>query len=140
MLKGIDPLLGPDLLAMLARAGHGDVVALVDRNYPAHAAGAPVVRLDGVDCTAALRAMLTVFPLDDFEDGTLRAMAAPGRDQPASHSDAAAVAGQAEGRIIEPQLLERFAFYDAARSAVGVVLTSDDRPYSCFLLTKGVVR
>ena len=31
MLKGIDPLLTPDLLMLLAQAGHGDVIAVVDR-------------------------------------------------------------------------------------------------------------
>ena len=35
MLKGIDPLLGPDLLMILRGMGHGDEIAIVDANYPA---------------------------------------------------------------------------------------------------------
>ena len=68
MLKGIDPLLTPDLLRLLAQMGHGDVLAVVDRNYPAHAAGAPVVELAGADLVGALRAILAVLPVDTFID------------------------------------------------------------------------
>ena len=45
----------------------------------------------------------------------------------------------AEGRDIEMEGLDRFAFYDAAARAVLVVHTSDARPYACFLVTKGVI-
>ena len=47
MLKGLDPLLGPELLAMLRAMGHGDEIAIVDGNYPAQAHGRRVVRADG---------------------------------------------------------------------------------------------
>ena len=45
MLKGIDPLLSGELLRLLDDMGHGDLLLLVDRNYPAAASGRPVVRL-----------------------------------------------------------------------------------------------
>ena len=34
MLKGIDPLLGPELLQILAAMGHGDEIVIADGNYP----------------------------------------------------------------------------------------------------------
>ena len=34
MLKGIDPILSPELLATLRAMGHGDEIAIVDGNYP----------------------------------------------------------------------------------------------------------
>ena len=37
MLKGIDPVLGPDLLAMLRAMGHGDEIVVADANFPAAA-------------------------------------------------------------------------------------------------------
>ena len=37
MLKGIDPILGPDLLRALAAMGHGDEVVIADANFPAEA-------------------------------------------------------------------------------------------------------
>ena len=34
MLKGIDPLISPDLLLSLAEMGHGDELVIVDPNCP----------------------------------------------------------------------------------------------------------
>jgi len=35
MLKGIDPLLTPELLKILAEMGHGDEIVLADANFTA---------------------------------------------------------------------------------------------------------
>ena len=56
MLKNLDPLLSADLLGHLAAMGHGDVLALVDRNYPAASTARRLVTLSGVDVTTAARA------------------------------------------------------------------------------------
>ena len=47
MLKGIDPLLSPELLKVLAEMGHGDEVVVVDANFTATTLGRgkPVIRL-----------------------------------------------------------------------------------------------
>ena len=41
MLKGIHPLLSPDLLHALAAMGHGDTLAIVDGNFPAASNATP---------------------------------------------------------------------------------------------------
>src|SRR5262245_50933021 len=66
MLKGLDPLLGPDLLATLRAMGHGDEIALVDANFPAQANARRLLRADGIDAVVMVRAVLSVLPLDDF--------------------------------------------------------------------------
>ena len=58
MLKGIDPLLSPDLLRVLRAMGHGDEIAIVDGNYPAEEHGKRVVRLDGHGAPRILDAIL----------------------------------------------------------------------------------
>ena len=65
MLKNLDPVLTPDLLRILRAMGHGDDIAIVDADS-AESSGPPVVRLDGVESTRALDAVLSVLPLDDF--------------------------------------------------------------------------
>src|SRR5690349_6512924 len=67
MLKHVDPLLGPELLRILAEMGHGDEVAVVDANFTGRrlAAGKRLVRLDGVGLARVCRAVLSVFPLDE---------------------------------------------------------------------------
>lgn len=138
MLKGIDPVLGPDLLALLARMGHGDVLAVVDRNYPAYAAGAPVVDL-AVDLTTALRAICSLVPVDAFVEHPVRHMLTDdGADGPAL-PDVRAVLDEAEGRPVGVAGIARQEFYPAARGAFAVVRTTDARPYACLLLAKGVL-
>ncbi len=50
MLRGIDPLLGPELLHVLRAMGHGDEIAVVDANYPALSDARRLVRLEGAPC------------------------------------------------------------------------------------------
>ena len=65
MLKGIDPLLTPELLKLLAEMGHDDALVLADANFTAMSLGAgkPVLRLPGVDMVRALQAVTSLLPL-----------------------------------------------------------------------------
>lgn len=143
MLKNIDPLLTPDLLRILAAMGHGDVLAVVDANFPAYSvAGAkPLIHLAGADTLQVLLAILELLPLDTFDDEPITTMQ--------SVNDASAVPEIVER--VQRQLLsrmtpvpatraiERHAYYAAARQAVAVVLTGERLPYGNFLLRKGVI-
>ena len=141
MLKGIDPLLSGDLLKVLDDMGHGDVLLLVDRNYPAAAAGRPVIRLGEVSILRAAKAILSVFPLDSFIAHPLERMEV--EDDPertTSTQDALlAIASEAEGRALAYGVVPRLEFYERAKSAYAVVHTLDAVPYGCFLLQKGVI-
>ena len=140
MLKNIPPLITADLLYSLAQMGHGDRLAIVDNNYPA-SRHQRVHTLFGNTTLDATRAIMTVLPLDDFvEPATLRMVpdGDPGFRSP-SHDDFEGELTRLEGRPIQAEPLERTAFYESALAAFAVVHTSDTRPFSCFLLTKGVV-
>ena len=66
MLKGLNPILSPELLATLRAMGHGDEIALVDGNYPGLEHGRRLIRLDGHHLIPVLDAILSVMPIDDF--------------------------------------------------------------------------
>lgn len=138
MLKGIDPLLGPDLLHHLRAMGHGDRLAIVDRNYPAATRGGRVVRLDGVDLESAVRAVLSVLPLDTFVEPAVFRMAGPNGLQPV-HGPVDAAIDDVSGGPVGKGELGRFEVYDAASEAYAVVATGETLPYGCYLFTKGVV-
>jgi len=141
MLKGIDPLLSGELLHILDDMGHGDVLMLVDRNYPASASGRPVVRLGEVTVLRAAEAILSVFPLDSFIERPLERMEVDG--DPAKTTETQdrmlALASQAEGRDLEYGVVPRLDFYERAKTAYAVVHTLDAVPYGCFFLQKGVI-
>jgi L-fucose mutarotase len=145
MLKAVDPLLTPELLYVLAAMGHGDDLVVADANFPADSvarqtAHRRVVRLAGVDTPGAVRAILSVYPLDDAVDEPVRRMLVDGTPElpPVQHEVQAAV-DAAEGRPRPMGGIERFAFYDAARTAYAVVATGERRFWGCVLLKKGVV-
>ncbi len=141
MLLGVDPLLNGELLKILDEMGHGDQLLVVDRNYPATSSGRPVVRLGDVTVSRAIEAILSVFPLDTFVDRPLERMESETAD--ASHADSQsevlAVAQAAHPRSLEFTTLPRRDFYERARSAFAVVHTLEARPYSCYILQKGVI-
>ncbi len=141
MLKGLDPLLPPDLLHALAAMGHGDELALVDRNYPATSTSQRLIRLDGADTAAAARAILSLLPLDTFVDEPLLRMEVVGSPDEVTpvQNETALLASELEGRDIAMGSLERFAFYERSRGAFATVITGEDAPYACLLLIKGVI-
>jgi L-fucose mutarotase len=141
MLKGIDPLLNAELLHILRAMGHGDDLALVDRNFPAASVARRLVTLDGVDIPRAGRAILSVFPLDTFVDKPVLRMEMVGKanEVPEVQRQMQQAINEAEGKEWPMGSLERFAFYEQARKAFAVVLTGESRGYGCFLLKKGVI-
>jgi L-fucose mutarotase len=155
VLKGIDSLLHADLLYLLAAMGHGDELAIVDRNFPAASRSQRLVRLDGADLLAAGRAILSVFPVDDFVpepvtgmrvvDGPLGGSGgSPPRastdETPQVQLDFLRLVEESEGRPVTMASVSRHDFYARASAAFGVVVTSEARAYGCVLLTKGVIR
>jgi Fucose dissimilation pathway protein FucU len=140
MLRGVSPLITPGLLGALAAMGHGDVMAIVDRNYPA-ARHPRVLDAPGCTTTTIAEAILELLPVDDF--ATPAAWRMVPTDDPGFLGDSqrafAQLIARAEGREFAVAPVERVAFYEAATRAFAVVHTGDDRPYSCFLLTKGVI-
>jgi L-fucose mutarotase len=141
MLKNVPPEITPDLLRSLASMGHGDRLAVVDRNFPAYARYSRVHPLPGLDIPGALRAILTMFPLDTFVNPPVFHMTPDGEPDARFevHDDAIAVMTEAEGRQINAAGVERTLFYDLAATSYAVVTTTETRPYACFVLTKGVI-
>ena len=70
MLKGISPMLSPELLKVLCEMGHGDSIVIADGNFPAQSMGKNgiVIRMDGHGVPEILEAILQVFPLDQYVD------------------------------------------------------------------------
>ena len=146
MLKNIPAALSPDLLWCLASMGHGEKLVIVDRNFPAHdvvrhTSSGKLIELPGLDIPQAVRVILSVMPLDDFIPEPVSCMRVVGEPEKVlpMQAEVHAIARASEGREVGMERLERFAFYEAAKSGFAVVRTSEFRPYGCFLLTMGVI-
>lgn len=140
MLKGIDPILGPELLAILRAMGHGDDIAIVDANFPATSSAKRLVRIDGADAPRVVRAVLSVLPLDTFVPNAAFRMAVvddPGEIPPITREFASLLADAGYRGEIEP--IERFAYYERARNAYAVVATGERRYWGNLILKKGAI-
>ena len=145
MLKGIDPLLTPDLLHVLAGMGHGDEIAIVDANFTATAlAGSwPLIQLAGAGVQRAAQAVLSLLPLDDFVSQPVAYMqvsgSADGYRTALQRETIAAMVAAGHCSQSQCQAMERFAFYDRVRSAYAVVQTGELQPWANFVFKKGVL-
>ncbi|MGJ4909376.1 RbsD/FucU family protein [Bradyrhizobium sp. HKCCYLRH2060] len=146
MLKGIDPLLNADVLYALRAMGHGDRLVICDTNFPADAIARQTVfgellRIDNVSAARAVQAVLSVLPLDTFiEDAAIR-MEVVGKPEEVApvQQEVQAVTNSAEGRPWPLVGVERYAFYEMAKSAYCVIATGERRFYGCFIFSKGVI-
>jgi L-fucose mutarotase len=146
MLKGLDPILSPELLWVLASMGHGDDLALVDGNHPAEAmarqtVSGRLVQLPGVPIERVAEAILSILPIDDFVPDPIRRMEVVGDPKaiPDVQKAVQKVVDRAAGRKLPMASIERFAFYEVEKKAFAVVQAGDARPYGCFLIRKGVI-
>ena len=141
MLKGIPPLVTPDLLHALASMGHGDEIAIVDANFPSATIGERVIAVAGAGSHEVLAAVLALLPLDAAGGAPVWTMEVIGDPDaiPEPVADFAAVLADHDLGDVEIGRLERHAFYDRARGAYAIVRTGELRPYGNVLLVKGVV-
>ena len=141
MLKGIHPLLSPDLLHALASMGHGDSLAIVEANFPAASNAKRLIESPGSGAPAMLDAILTVFPLDTRVVPAVFTMEVTGDPAavPPPVAEFAAVLSAQGLADVEMGHLERHAFYERARGAFAIVRTGETRRFGNILLVKGVV-
>ncbi|EFO30230.1 L-fucose mutarotase [Roseibium sp. TrichSKD4] len=146
MLTGIDPRMTADLLYCLARMGHGDELVLADRNYPSvntarTCCETSVIDLPGLNAPEAADIISALMPLDGFTDYAALRMEIDGAPKEIAevHMDVWDVLRPRLPEGGELKSIERQSFYSHARKAFAVVQTTEDRPFGCFILRKGVV-
>ena len=144
MLKGISPMLSPELLKVLCEMGHGDTIVIADGNFPAQSMGknAIVIRMDGHGVPEILEAIFQVFQLDQYVEKPVSLMErVPGDQADVSiwkTYDKLIAAAESRGTGVI-QKLERFAFYDESKKAYAIIATSERSQYANVILQKGCV-
>lgn len=134
MLTGINPLLTGELLKHLDEMGHSDSVIIADAHFPSHALGARVVDLPGTSTPAVVTAIRSVLPLDDSP--ALDLMESADASVLEVQRELMAAAGT---EVATTRFVERFAYYEVAKTSYLIVRTGETRKYANALLRKGVV-
>ena len=120
MLKGISPLLTPELLKILAEMGHGDELVIGDCNFPAQSMGKQL------------------FPLDQYVPAPVTVMDPEGGldYDPPIWAELDRIC-QKHQPGVKFEKIGRFAFYDRAKNAYATVATGENALYACFIIKKG---
>jgi L-fucose mutarotase len=140
MLKGISPLISPELLEIMARMGHGDELILADAHFPAESLNPYVIRADGLQIAPLLEGILPLFELDSYVDHPLIMMSNVPGDQLDSSVEVRYLNAihQTNPHVAPIERIDRFAFYERAKSAFAVVMTGETAKYGNIILKKGV--
>ena len=141
MLRGIDPVISPELLDILFRMGHGDEIVLADAFFPGDTFGKRVVRADGIRIPELLKGIMPLITLDSYVDSPLIMMAPVEGD---SLDPEAEIAYRKPIEAVWPETpaierIGRFEFYDRAKEAFAVVMTGETVKYGNIILKKGVI-
>lgn len=143
MLKGISPVISPDILKLLAEMGHGDTLVLEDCNYPAASTGKRYLRADGVTATDLLDEIMQLLPLDVDEQENVENAVALMRStdnpkmKPEIWSDFKDIVSNYEPHA-KFDYCDRFEFYEKAKNTFVCIQMSEEKYFDCVTLRKSV--
>ena len=140
MLKGINPIISPELLKVLSEMGHGDQLVIADGNFPAASHAQRLIRMDGHNVPEVLDAILSLYPLDQYVEQQVLLMEVCEGDTvvPAIWEAYKAILAKHEPGA-QIGFLERFQYYDEAKKAYVIIATSESAQYANVVLKKGCI-
>ena len=140
MLKGINPIISPDLLKILAEMGHGDEVVLADAHFPGHSFfDRNIIRADGLKIPDLLNGIIPLFELDSYDIPLIMMDAVDGDHlDPAVEEEYINVIKSFLPDISSPLRIDRFEFYERAKKAFACIITGTTAKYGNIILKKGV--
>lgn len=142
MLKNIPKILSPELLKVLCEMGHGDEIVIADANFPSctMAKNSVLVRADGLGACELLEAILSLIPLDQYDDCDFMLMETTNGDPtPPIWTDYERIMKSHEPNA-EFSYIERMDYYERAKKAYAVLATGEEQIYANIILKKGVIK
>lgn len=140
MLKGISPLISPELLKTLASMGHGDEIVLADAHFPGETYNRNIIRADGLKIPDLLSAIMPLLELDQYVDHPLVMMQAVEGDTldpnvEKSYMDSVRPFCKRSNILTR---IERYEFYKRSTKAFAIVMTGETVKYGNIIIKKGV--
>ena len=165
MLKNVPKIISPELLKTLCEMGHGDEIVIADGNFPAETFGKRVIRADGIGRGGELlrlivlahealdhahclhvflhEAVLSLIPLDTYSNPNMILMQLmecdEGKIDPVIWKEYEKIA-EKHDKNVKIGNIDRFAFYERAKTAFAVIATGEEAVYANIILKKGVIK
>ena len=135
MLKGIDPVLSPDLLKALAEMGHGDEILFADAHFPGRTNAKQLIRADGIPVDRLLKGLKPLFELDSYATPVIMTAPVPGDTLDPTVEERFRKALDYTDKI---EFITRDELYERAKRAFAVVQTGETAKYGNVFIKKGV--
>ena len=139
MLKGINPIISPELLKVLCEMGHGDEIVIADSNFPSESIGKKVIRADGISGPQLLDAILQLVPLDNYVDDNFVLMATNDNSTPSIWREYVKIAFK-DCNYKNYTLLDRNDFYKRSKEAYCIIASGETATYANIIIKKGVIK
>ncbi|MET3320298.1 UNVERIFIED_ORG: L-fucose mutarotase [Peribacillus simplex] len=141
MLKGIPPIISPELMKVMMEMGHGDEIVLADGNYPAASHSNRIINGHGHGVADFLRAILEFFPLDTYVTSPVMLMNPVQGDEknPLIWQTYEDIIKKTSDFPVQIEKIERMDFYERSKAAYAIIATSERAQYANLILKKGVL-
>jgi len=141
MLKGIPPVISPELIKILMEMGHGDELVMADGNFPSVSSAQRLVCADGLGCPVLLDAIPQVFPLDQHvqKPVTLMSVVLGATYKPVIWEEYRRIIKEYKRTFTDVEYVEGFASYEHSQQAFAVLASSEMALYANIVLKKGVI-
>lgn len=142
MLKGIPPIIPPELMKIMLEMGHGDELLICDGNYPKFGCPERSVRMDGHGIPEIMDAILRFLPLDAYVEHPVTFMAVlPGDPyKPEIWPVYREIGLKYEKAGLREQTINKFDFYEQGKKCYACIATGEASLYANVILKKGVVK
>lgn len=135
MLKGISPLVSPDLLKAICEMGHGDEILFADAHFPGRTNAKQLIRADGVLADKLLEGIIPLFELDSYATPVIMTAPVPGDTLDPTVEARYRKALGYDGKI---EFITREELYERAKRCFAVVQTGETAKYGNIFIKKGV--
>ena len=135
MLKGIDPVISPDLLKALDEMGHGDEILFADAHCPGRTNAKQLIRADGIPVDRLLKAITPLLELDSYAIPVIMTSAVPGDTLDPNVEKRIRAALGYDKKI---EFITRDELYERAKKCFAVVQTGETAKYGNVFIKKGV--
>lgn len=128
-------------MKILMEMGHSDELVICDGNFPQFAYPEHVIYYPGMDNVEVLDLVTQFFPLDAGGEEPVIQMAVNDGDpyEPSTWPKYDRILEKNEGRRVPKKFLGREEFYQRAKNAYAVLVTSETTFYATIILKKGTV-
>ena len=143
MLKNVPSVISTPLLEVLMDMGHGDEFVIGDGNFPGIDLAKRVVYANGHSVADLLDAVLKLISLEEFVDFPVGLMATTPyfKGVPPVWDEFRKVINNSEEKehFTEFEYIERYEFYERAKKAYAVVVTSESALFANIIIKKGIL-